>query len=238
MLRFHRRLVLPLVAVSLLPAAVPAAADEPKPDEYTGEQLLGRMSMVYATCKTYRDTGIVKSDIVHALGKTTENKPFETAFIRPDRFRFEFSRGTPKTNRYLVWSKGKDVQTWWYLKPGVNKPASLNMALAGPTGVSGGSAHTVPALLMPTAVQGNRISKMTDAKRLADAKHNNADCFRVEGMYGNIPHTVWLDKKTFLILRIDSQPPIPNAQVEVTTTYEPVINGEISESLLAFDPPK
>jgi outer membrane lipoprotein-sorting protein len=239
MFRFHGHLVVSLVACCLLHPAPCAVAIEPAQDAFTAEQLLDRMSKAYANCKSYRDSGVVKTDLFLPQGKTTESKPFETAFIRPDRFRFEFCKGgVPKENRYLIWSKGKDVQTWWYVKPVINKPDSLSTAVAAATGVSGSSAHTIPAMLMPSVVQGTRLNDMTGVKRIADAKQNNVDCFRVEGNSGTIPKTVWLDKKTFLVLRIDSQPPVPNVRVEDTTTYEPVIDAQISDSLLVFDPPK
>jgi outer membrane lipoprotein-sorting protein len=219
-------------------AAAPAAADEPKPETLTAEQLLEGMAKVYANCKTYKDTGIVTIDLILPQGKRTQTRPFETAFVRPDRFRFEFSDGAPKSNRFLIWSKGKEVQTWWYAQPGIKKPESLRIAVAQATGVSGGSANTIPLLLMPGEIPGTSLSSLTDVKRIADAKHNDADCFRVEGKLVNTPRTVWLDKKKFLVLRIDWQSTNAKGRSETTTTYEPVIDGQIDEKLLAFDPPK
>ena len=48
-------------------------------------------------------------------------------------------------NSVTVWRDGKDVQTWWDLTPGIKKPESFALALAGATGVSSSSSHTVPA---------------------------------------------------------------------------------------------
>jgi outer membrane lipoprotein-sorting protein len=232
--------LLSLAAGSLLGAAPSAAADAPKLDAFTAEQLLDRMSKAYANCKTYRDSGVVKTVFFQATGKRTVNKPFTTAFVRPDRFRFEYRerKGDDEENRYLIWSNGQYVQTWWDIKPGVTKAASLNMALAAATGVSSGSAHTIPVLLMPKEIGGGRLTGMTDVKRIEDAKFDNVDCFRVEGKNANNPQTLWLDKNTFLVRRIDSQHTFPNFRTEQTTTYSPVLDSEVTEKMLVFDPPK
>jgi hypothetical protein len=104
-----------------------------------------RVAKAYAGCKSYRDSGVVKTVYVEAGRTRTEMKPFKTAFVRPDQFRFEYTQkrgeGAHEVNRYIVWRRGTDVRTWWDVKPGIEKPASLALALAGATGVSGGSAH-------------------------------------------------------------------------------------------------
>ena len=142
-------------------------------------------------------------------------------------------------------SEGKDVQTWWDVAPGIEKPQSLGFALAGATGVSGGSAHTVPALLIPDEVGGRRLTDITEAKRIEDAKLNKVDCFRIQGQFVGSPMTLlvdnmtlWVDKKTFLVRRIDSQIKFDNFSTQETTTYKPVIDGEVTDKMLEFDPPK
>jgi outer membrane lipoprotein-sorting protein len=240
MLRIHGSLLVYAV-ICCLPGTTPSAvADEPKQDAFTAEQLLDRMSKAYANCKSYRDSGVVKTVFIQANGKRTVNKPFETAFVRPDRFRFEYRarKGDEEDYRHLIWSNGKDVLTWWDIRPGIEKPTSLGMALAAATGVSSGSAHTIPALLMPDRFPGRGLTSMTELKRREDAKHFNLDCFRVEGTFANNTQTLWLDKETFLIRRIDSPKTFPTFSTETTTTYDPVIDGEITDQMLTFDPPK
>lgn len=215
-------------------------ADEPKPEAPSAKQVLDRMARAYADCKSYRDSGIVVTIFVEAGGNRIVEKPFTTAFVRPDRFRFEYkeTKDDRQKNRYLVWRNGKKVQTWWDIKPRVEKPESLRLALAGATGVSGGSAHTVPALLLPKELSGRLLTDITEAKRIEDAKLDKTDCFRVQGKYGTSAMILWIDKKTFLVRRIDTQNKFDNFRTEATTTYDPVINGEIADKMLAFDPPK
>jgi outer membrane lipoprotein-sorting protein len=221
-----------LLLGSAAPSAVP---DEPKQDAITAKQVLDRMSKTYADCKTYRDSGVVKTLFVQDTGNRTVEKPFKTAFVRPDQFRFEYKE---ETRRYIIWSKGKEVQTWWDVKPGIQKPESLQLAVGGATGVSSGSAARITAMLMPDKLQGWGGVRISDAKRIEDGNLEKVECFRLEGKYGNNPITLWIDKKSYLVRRIDEQAKFDNFRTEQTTTYDPVIDGEITDKMLEFDPPK
>jgi outer membrane lipoprotein-sorting protein len=225
--------------VALLPLA-PAVADEPKPDDPSPQQILDRMAKVYAGCKTYRDSGVVITVFVEGVfGKRTVEKPFTTAFVRPDRFRFEYkdTRTGSGQSRYIVWSDGKAVQTWWDVGARLQKPESLGLALAGATGVSGGSAHTIPALLLPDEVGGRRLTDIKELRRAEDGKLEKVECFRIEGKYAGVPTTLWIDKKSYVVRRIDEQEKFDNFRTEETTTYEPIIDEKITDEMLEFAPP-
>jgi outer membrane lipoprotein-sorting protein len=227
---------------------LPVRADAPEKDPLKAQDVLDRMAKAYASCKSYRDSGVVKTVFFGATGNFTAEKPFATAFVRPDRFRFEYKekQGLGLENRYIVWRRGKEVQTWWDIKPGVEKLDSLELALSGATGVSGGSARTVPALLLPKEVHGQRLTEITEVKRVEDAKLDKFDCFRLEGKFIlqleakfiNSPTTIWIDKKTFLVRRIDAQMKFDDFRTEETTSYEPAVDEEIPDKMLAFDPPE
>ncbi len=221
-----------LLLSSAAPSAVP---DEPKQDAPTAKQLLDRTSKTYANCKTYRDSGVVTTLFVQDTGNRTVEKPFKTAFVRPDQFRFEYKDGT---SRYIIWSKGKELRTWWDVKPGIEKPESLQLAVAGATGVSSGSAARIPAMLMPDQLGGWGGIHISGAKRIDDGKLEKVECFRVEGKYVNNPITLWVDKKSHLVRRVDEHTKFDNFRTEQTTTYDPVIDGEITDKMLEFDPPK
>ena len=186
------RLLICGATVALL-AQARTTADEPKPDDPSPKQILDRMAKAYADCKTYRDSGVVKTLFVQDTGNRTDEKPFKTSFVRPDQFRFEYKE---ETRRYIIWSKGKDVQTWWDVKPGIEKPESLQLAVGGATGVSGGSAARIPAMLMPDKLKGWGGVHISDAKRIEDGKLEKVECFRLEGKYVDNPITLWIEKKS------------------------------------------
>ncbi len=216
---------------------VDGSVAQPKPVDLPAEQIVERMAKAYKDCKSYRDTGIVKTLFVEAGGNRTVEKPFTTAFVRPDRFRFEYKEtiGDQKM-RFIIWSNGKEVQTWWDVKPGIDKPKSLDLALGGAAGVSDYSSLNIPQLLMPDKMGWRRLA-LTEPKRTKDGKLDKVECFRVEGKYGRNPITLWIDKRTYLVRRIDEQAKFDNFRTEQTTTYDPTIDKKITDKTLDFDPP-
>jgi outer membrane lipoprotein-sorting protein len=200
---------------------------------------------VYKSCKSYADTGIVKTVFFLKNGKFVTDKPFATAFVRPERFRVEYSSKFPmpgaKPMRHIIWANGKEVRTWWDLKPGIRKHDSLGMAVAGATGVSGGSAHTIPVLLIPEEIGGWSIVELKQLHRLSDVVLNEVACYRLRGKQKAADSesiTLWISKKTYLIHRIDSTNKFPKFQTQTTTTYEPQIDIVIDENRLAIDAPE
>src|ERR1035441_6763211 len=119
--------VLPLTLTCGLFTGV--AAETESTDALTAQQILDKMATTYATCKSYRDSGAVTNFFspLHI-----DVKPFRTAFVRPDRFRFEYDDPTQE-KPYIVSAKGGEVRTWWYIKPGVEKPSLLDLGVAGAT---------------------------------------------------------------------------------------------------------
>ena len=217
----------------LMTALTPSLlAEDLQKEALKPQEVLDRMAKVYSSCKTYRDSGLVKIDIPGCLPYTAE-RPFKTAFIRPSRFRFEFTeKKLGVETRFVVWQSGREVRTWWDVTPGIEKVESLGLALAGATGVSGGAAHTVPALLLPIEVgAGSRtLIETTELSRLADAKLGKVDCFCIKGKSADDLITLWIDKKTFLLRRID--------EPHKTTTYDPAIDEKVPENSLNFNPQK
>src|SRR5262245_30622258 len=92
-------------ACCLITAVVvlPVSADEPNPEGLKAQDVLDRMAKAYAGCKSYRDSGVVKTVFIEATGNRTVEKPFTTAFVRPDRFRFEYKEEAGgQERRYIV----------------------------------------------------------------------------------------------------------------------------------------
>jgi hypothetical protein len=208
-----------------------------KPDDLSAQQIVERMAKVYAACKSYRDAGSVKTLFVENGGNRTVEKPFTTAFVRLDRFRFEYRETVGnRPLRFLIWSNGKEVQTWWDAKPGIDKAKSLEVALGGAAGVSANASLNIPQLLLPDRMGWRRLA-LTNPKRAADGKLDQVECYRVEGQYGGHPITLWIEKKSYLVRRIDEQAKFDTFRTEQTTTYDPTIDEPIPDQLLAFDPP-
>jgi hypothetical protein len=204
----------------------------------SGSEVLSRLVSKCANVKTYRDTGTVRIVYLESEGRRTEERPFKTAFVRPDKFRFEYTEKHPsgRVTRYVVWQSGSNVKKWWDIHPTVETLASLDLGLAGATGVSGGSAHTVPRLLLPTSVSGRSLEDMKEIKRLDDAECGGDTCARVVGTYAGSQRTLWISLRSFLLRRDEWGTTFPDFRTESTVTYEPVEDEPIPAESLAFNP--
>lgn len=109
--------------------------------------------------------------------------------------------------------------------------------LRNATGVSFGSAHTIPTLLLPDEISGRQLTDITEAQRIDDAEIDSVKCYRIQSKYAGEPVTIWIDATTFLVRRIETQKSFTDFSTETVTTYNPILNGVITEEMLAFNPP-
>ena len=171
-------------------------------------------------------------------------RPFSTRFVRPNLYRYEFSErkgdGEDERTRYVIWSDAAPERSkhWWTIQPEI-KEDSLAISIAGATGVSGGSAVTIPALLMPDAIGANILAALKDLKPAVEEVVDGVACVKIEGNFAGIyQQTIWIDKETALVRKLYHVFKIPNTTVQQTTTYKPRINVEIAPKEFEFTPPK
>lgn len=237
------------------------SGEHQKPDEQADlaieeapgtQEILDRMAEVYRQCATYSDSGIVTK--YYVMGKKTipEKRGFETAFARPNRFVFQSGSGSDSdTVHWGISVEGSKVITVAGVEGNEATSPSLNEAIERVTGTSWGAAHTVPALLLPDKVSGPRLPEMQEAKRIQDGKQGASDCYRIQGKWEvagilrpldgrpgpAYPTTVWVDKATFLVRRIDQQIGAGDYRTDIRAVYEPEINRDRDELNLWLDLP-
>lgn len=228
----------PIAAFVAARLALPALSAEPADASLTGPQILDRVRRVYAECASYRDSGTVRTTFITGMGRRVVVKRFSTAFVRPARFRFEYSTEGMLPDHAIVWSDGKEVRTWWGIATGQERPASVSMALAAFTGVSSGSARRIPGLLLTESIgAGWDIARLRNVSRRPDATLGAADCLVIRGEKGEDESVdLWVARSTFVIRRIDEANTFSDFRTEETTTYAPRINAPVSEALLEFKP--
>ena len=246
-----------------------AHADSSDSRTLSAAEILKRMIAIYGSCKTYQDSGEVTTDFSGSGPSFRDTKPFSTAFVRPARFRFEFRSAflpfDDHWRRYLVWADGAKTRTWWDVRPGIVESPSLELALAGATGVSRGSAQRVPAMLMPDRVWGRPLTDLVDLQRMEDAPLGKAVCFRIQGTPRRVndpeveersrqeilktsgldpgistqkPRTLWIDRSLCVLRRIDTATESSTGlNTQTSTTYEPSLDKAVAESSLKFDAP-
>jgi len=194
----------------------------------SAERILNKMATVYRNCKSYQDSGTAQL-VSERFGATLQ---FTTAFVRPDRFRYEYM-DRAKDNHLIIWRKGKNVTFWWSIPVDLPAPKSFGLAIAAATGVSIGTTHTIPTLLFSKSeISGWRLTDMVNATQVEDATTENVDCFRVKGRVAAFNTVVWIDKRTFLVRRIEG---ISDHGVKTIVSYNPSVNIKIPDAALEYN---
>lgn len=200
------------------------------PDTLSGPQVMQRVAEVYAKCRSYRDSGSLTTKFVSADEKKVEGesdrpRTFTTAFVRPDRFRFEYKADrAEKPWRLIIWANGKDVREHWNLDSKKKKPASLDFALSVATGVTEFASTEITSLLMP---KGRPGVKDATWKRLEDAALGDLKCLRIQerrplvnledGTPFDLIRTYWVKKSSFLVHQAVIRMEFPKGERAVTT---------------------
>lgn len=106
-------------------------------DTMTATDIMAEVRTVYATCRSYRDTGEVW--VNWDPDSSEPHRTFSTAFVRPDRFRFEVVR---TGERFLVVHlDAQRVRTRFYFASPTLKQLQTPSAGFGP--------RTALAMLLP-----------------------------------------------------------------------------------------
>jgi hypothetical protein len=251
--------LLPLtLALCVISLPAPARAQEnPGPGDDTAlapETILLKMARAYRTCRSYRDAGEVRTTLLIQDGRAGNDRPFRTAFVRPDRLRFQFTETGlgERSTTYVVWTEGSEVRSWWDGQPGVRDAGSLQAALGVAAAPSGGSSTRVPGLLLPRSIGEGPV--VIGAERIQDGSDRGVSCYRIKGKGQRTPYTItqgtqtltvqdesitlWIDRATLLLRKVEDRKTFATYDSESITTYKPELDVEIPPEQLIFSPPQ
>ena len=205
-------------------------------NDLTATEILSRMKDTYANAKTYQDKGLVKVVIRFPERNHTIKKPFSTAFVRPDRLRYEYKEIKPlvRTSKFVAYQNGNEVKVHWDLDEGASKIRSIDEALATAAGISGGSARTVPTMLLPKQSRFRNAIVFYSPERTDDEVVDGIDCFKIEDLNDYRDLTLWIDKEEFLLRKMYVEKDLEDSLAETTTTYVPILNGVVEDKVLNF----
>jgi hypothetical protein len=184
--------------------------------ELSGPELIVKCQKAYASLKSYEGT----TEVVTSM--TVNGAPFKTQasahvrFLRPAMLRVEADTTGFFPRHYGIVSTATET---WMTKiegNGWERAESAEMAIAGFTGVSGGSVTTIPALLLNTG-WGNTLATLSP-HRVTRSTSNGRQVYVVECSNVAGTTTLWIDASTFLLARLDqkmdisrmSQPDMPD----------------------------
>ena len=223
-------------------APAPKLTDEEVAAQAAAKALLEEMECVYANCRSYKDEGTIKSVYIEEASERTSYKWFSTAFIRPDRFRFAYGalKDGQKTTEGIAWRQADQGRTWDpHLKVFEYKTDKIGMVIAGFTGVSSGSSDTVPRLLLPDEVRAWTFSDMDELRAAGEEVIDGRACTCIRcKQTATCRCTVWVDRESKLIRQVVVETQHDAFRSITTTSYRPMMDGEVSAEDLAFDAPE
>jgi hypothetical protein len=179
---------------------------------FDAKTVLSELGSRYSTLTSYQDEGAV---VISPEGKDSRQKVlFETRFLRPSLFRFKFSSPHPypplshivttticgqDSASAFTWSKHHDDT------PRVEEPEDLMMAVAGATGISSGSAHTIWQLLFRGA--SDWLIHFDSLSILGEANVEGVSCTVVQGgmSHADVSMKLFIDPQTMAMRRLVSQ---------------------------------
>jgi len=172
-------------------------------------EVLRNMVRHYAALDSYRDTGYVTRISLPSGG--VNRLFFSTLYQQPSLFRFTFFRRHPYPPLAHILTEhtaGFDGIEAYVLKkrPGDSRAlkelTSLKAAIAGATGISSGSAHTIGRLLLPD-VDGLSVLDLLNPQFKPDAVMDGPVCYSVTAQ---LPRggerELWIEKDTLLLRKV------------------------------------
>ena len=213
-------------------------------------RILLTMKRVYALCRSYRDSGTVRTSSTGEGTHFGSEMPFRTAFVRPGPLRFEFADTGlgDRSSKIVIWWNGAEVRSWLEAQPGERQSESLQQALDAAAGISGGASLRVPGMLLPTTVGAG--APLVEPERLADADDRGVPCLRLTGRSRATPYTqttgsisvtvadesivLWIDRATFLLRKIEDVKTLTGYRTTRTTVYTPELDVDLAPEQLAF----
>ncbi|TVR48454.1 MAG: hypothetical protein EA425_14500 [Puniceicoccaceae bacterium] len=200
--RRRRLLILLLLPLFFAGSAVAKAGTVPEspPD---AAAILEHVAQTYRTMESFQAEGTVTGHTVGPENITPFTTDFTLRLMRPHYYRITWSnRGLPFSFGGAVWSTGDQPRLF------ISGPrnvyftmASHELALAGATGISGGAAHTIPALFLGLDPE-SPLERIKDPVVEGVEEVNGVACYVVGGTsrhHGR--ETYWISTDTYHILR-------------------------------------
>lgn len=234
--------------------SVKALEIKPEPsisDSPSSSEIQSKAADVYQHLDSYQDEGVSERSISGRDVSDLRELHFTTAFTRSGNFRFEFWEPDKYRSeiRYVVWKKGSDVKSWWTVNPKMESGQDIGLAISGATGVSGGTAYTIPSVLMKeSAWKEGTWTSLPSSYRVKDGVDRGTYCFRIQFLtstkgdtYKNIKSpatkgmkTYWISKDKFLLMKIDSETNFGTFLSKASIHYSPKINAPIPDAAFEF----
>jgi hypothetical protein len=225
------------VALLFAPIALPHRIVHAGSDS-SAESIVSTMMAAYAQLRSYQDEG----ELITPLDRTGDQHlqlvtRFVTYFVRPNKFRFDWSlevAATKKTFHSSLWWDGTDARALFALPGAKTEVGDIGRLVAKATGGSFGCAHTLARVFIPQ-VEGFRIDHLTDLRFEGERTLDGVSCYVVSGRHPvGYRYELWIAAKDHLLRRLRDITPDSSGHDEIHRGIS--INHAIADEVFATPP--
>jgi outer membrane lipoprotein-sorting protein len=238
-----RHLLIAAAAAGLAAVALPGARIS------AADDLFARSRAMYASLKSYADTGTIDSEFGPANGLVHEHHKFKTFYRAPRHFYFDFLK-QDDADRFVVWSDDDAFHSWWKATGAADtypKGQGSSAFISGSVPTMG-SVNEIASLLFSSAGLTSTLTEIGDLapggtesvggrptqKLVGVAK----SVYRGTGHETNVRKaTLWIDPETLLIRKVFEDSSDSATVSRFTVTFVPQANPTLDDGQFTFTPP-
>lgn len=181
-----------------------------------GSQILQECRQAYASVQTFQQ------DAQSSIGG--QHATAHIVYQRPGNLRVSgtslFAAVPPLSSKYdLICRGGSD--DWVYNAGKWEQEVSAEMGVGAITGISGTAGTGVPALLLHDGGWGDVLAGLDEIDSVTTETIEGRDVYRVIGRVDNRSTTLWIDQKTFFLIRSRVLVQMRHRVIPITVTYSP-----------------
>jgi hypothetical protein len=218
-----------VLAAILMGSTTAKSEDVPTPGK-----VLAKTAKTYSECKSYSDSGVSTLTATENDGRKRKTRTqFRTSYVKGKEFRFAYRQNV---NNYgyggsnVLLYDGEVAKVKMEGGDDFERQKSLIEGIASLTGVSFGTAHTIPALLMPDRISGHNVLRLTGHSSLVEEGFAMNPCYKIKGLVHETKVILWIDKHTGLLIKTEENYQSNAIDYMVTTVFIPSVDVEIPES--------
>ena len=192
-------------------------------------EILDRVVAAYASCSSYRDIGERKLTMYSGADENravTAEGQFATAYVRPNRFRFDYQGCGPdaasKRERLVMWTQRNRVKAWGRRGAEIQSFLDLEHALhqlSLGSHITSFDSHVsfqlVPRPLLPTGAKTYLTHRFGNSDLIGIEESDGFSCYKLEShLYGIPKWRLWIDTRTYLVRQFEKEVSFSRAAFE------------------------
>jgi antitoxin component YwqK of YwqJK toxin-antitoxin module len=170
----------------------------------TFKEIFKKAKTVYKSLATYKAKGTVITTWDSGKEQNLFHTHFNLVLKKPNLYLISWTQQTPwRSDSGAVWDDGSHPYLYMEYSEAYQQMSNDELALAGATGISEGSAYTIPSIFLTVFKHDFAImDKLINPKIEGEQKINGENCYVISGTskYSD-SERLWISKSRFIIVK-------------------------------------